>query len=439
MLLATKYLSVFCLALLFFFSCVDKDISTPNVLSENKSCLVEDCVTATNQNIIAEYDLGKSEPINSIVRNKFSSFWSHPIMSQKSLDYGLPAWSLANIHNLSETNVSYYYLPLFHSTSSEVEAIMLITEYKDNYTHLFQLIEKDDISNYPFKSSIDEAEIRNTFQTRINMLAAAQVYVDFNEEIFGYNSDAIVATLPIAVQEDLIRKDVICRVTTYVVTSCQEVRGGQNQEFFISLDCSHSYETVNTCDRTGAINGGGPSGGSSSGPSTGNTGSNTGGSVTTVLNNRCEEDGVGCDDIEDENINTDCISFEYVPHNNVQVAAVRDISLHYFHAQITTGYTGAVNQFYWFDNLYFEFSPYVTPGFAATRTAEMVDAALDEIEDFYGLSYPEEDIFREDFLIVMNRLLGPWGGRVTETNNYGPSLPVNPYVSRYFGNGNCND
>jgi hypothetical protein len=222
-----------------------------------------------------------------------------------------------------------------------------------------------------------------------------------------------------------------------MVTTCQEVRGGANQQYYLYSDCSSSIETSTTCT---TVSGGNPSGPTTT-PGSGSGGSSGGGNgfVITLTTDRCIEDGVGC---EDEF--PDCASWDFVPTYNPYTIAcgVRDLEWFYVYAEIEGTRLRAGTIEGGFDGVvYFEFTgnPLLpTTGAAANLSAAGVEAATQAMRLRFGATPDTDLIMRDAFMEYLNSALFPFGGKVTLTNNHG-TTSVNTYEWGYIPHVDCND
>ncbi len=425
-----KHLAIVLLFSLLFVSC-ETEIPQAIESVSDEFCLENDCVTSKNDNIVYTGDLTKNSDNLNVVRKKFSRFWtnSQPVNTRNL--YGKPAWNLLTIDELSESDISYYYLPMIHEHSDKVEAVVLITLLKNSYTFRFNLLKRGELLSLPLDIETEQIP-RGYFETKIDATAATTFFLEAESKIFGLQDPELLSQLPPKARIPFSdNKDVICTIRTYVVTSCQTTVGGQNNEYYIGTDCSHSIETVTGCT--------GRSGGPTGGPTTGGGGSPGGGNgvVVTTTTDRCAEDGVGC---EDEF--PDCESWVFVPTYNPYTIAcgISKLEWYYVYASFEGARLRAGTITGRFDEVvYFEFTanPFsISPGRAANLSAAGVEAATQAMRLRFGSDPGSNQVMKDAFMEYLNIALALYGGKATLTNNHG-TTSVNPYQWGYIPHIDC--
>lgn len=218
-------------------------------------------------------------------------------------------------------------MPVHKPSSTYIEAVVSILHHLEDGFVTIDYLDRDNITSFPvFATTRLGSKTGDHMSQRYTLEATVFLLSDFDKLLFGAYDMNIVNLLDEETRVALLGKD--CKeVVNYPVYDCQDIVGGENGDIPLYTDCTFAgwVSEVTGTDGVGCGGGNTPP----SGPGTGGTSGGGGGSGPTVgttgpgviiitidpndPNNRCIEDGVGCDEEEEEEdviVQSDSIRFD---------------------------------------------------------------------------------------------------------------------------------
>jgi len=269
------------------------EISPTSNLAE---CFTNDCITDYNK-LIANTDISSKDiSFVSEIQSSLLDFWTQDQITRYVELYGSPAWQLTMKTTVDDTHHKYF-VPFIGIEDDKINALLVFSHNEESGNDWVKLVPRNFVKNYPLKEFVK----KNSEGKLLSMSRefAVSAFTGLEQEIFDVVHHDLYATLPTLSGNGIQLRD--CVVTTrYLVTECWAIYVGDT---FKGVECSYSYETETVgCDgaHTTNTNGNYNSFGTRGLVLGGGAGSGDSSSGTTVDTDRCAEDGIGCDDSDDE-------------------------------------------------------------------------------------------------------------------------------------------
>jgi len=220
---------------------------------------------------------------------------------------GYPAWDALLTVDVSE-DYKHYLVPVYEAISNQVEAVISVIHYLGQGMARIDYLDRDDIdSQISYYDSVLASKFNQELGgSKFTKEALSYIHLSLDYELFGYyDTDALNNTSQEAAQ-DFFAKD--CRITVHYVTETSWFTYNNG----VLVDISSTFVFTSETTISDGVGCGGetpPSGPGSTGTGGGGPTINTNGPGTVIINinpndpnNRCIEDGVECDDEEEEEL-----------------------------------------------------------------------------------------------------------------------------------------
>lgn len=297
---------------MIFFTACETDFAGYEVHSPPDlnllDCLHNDCATGTNSLVEVNSFSKKSEvPLLGIQRAYYGQHATAEHLNRFQSD-GYPAWNALLNTSVSE-NYQHYLVPVYKTTSDKVEAVISVIHYLGYGTARIDYLDRDEIGSFiSFYDSVLSSKHKDSLGgDRYTLEGVASVFLSLDKRLFGEYGADISETLSEEARAVFFAKD--CHVTTHYIQ--ETVWYTYNDGTLVDTDITYTFTSSTTYSDDPEIGCGGgtvPGNPGTGGPNGGGTGGGVipGVSgpgvivITTDPNNRCVEDGVGCEEEEEE-------------------------------------------------------------------------------------------------------------------------------------------
>ena len=285
------------LGVLLFIGCEKEENLDPK-FSLVTDCFTNDCIVGQNS-FVLDHFLNSSNGVAVDYKKEFTkalvSYWQKYQQTDLPEQYGFPVWKSAVLDEVTERSISQLYLPLIKEESRQVEAILVVTAKLSAGEFGFKLLNRSELNSLAKVATPDL--FQRGLSTYFGREAAIAIFVTLDEQLFGTSDLASTPLGPML-------KD--CKTRIYQTTTCWAVYGGTSPDrTLLYTECSVSHSTITSCGGVarGSNSGGRGGGGGGGGGSTSGGSSRGSGREIVVVDrekNRCEEDGVGCEEEDEE-------------------------------------------------------------------------------------------------------------------------------------------
>jgi hypothetical protein len=296
--------------MLFLTACSEEYLTDEAFLpatEQGLACLQSDCATGTNPLVLTSAPRAKSAvPLPGIQRAYLEQYSAEEHLARLQSD-GYPAWDALLTVDVSE-DYRHYLVPVYEATSSQVEAVISIIHYLGQGMARIDYLDRDAIDG---QISYYDSVLASKFQqslggSKFTKEALVYIHLSLDYELFGYYDTDALNNISQEATQDFFAKD--CKITIHYIseTVWYTSAGGE------VIDVSSTYTLTSETTISDGVGCGGttPPGGfvGTSGTNGGGPTNGTNGPGTVVVNNdpnnpnnRCIEDGVGCDEEEEDN------------------------------------------------------------------------------------------------------------------------------------------
>lgn len=287
------------------------DEVAPQEIDNQEGCLFRDCATGTNPDVIVAPTEQKTAIPLLALQQAFMNYYSISTHLQRFNDDGYPAWEAINVKTIG-TAYRHYLVPVYKPSSTHIEAVVSILHHLEGGFATIDYLDRDNITSFPaFTTTRLGSKTGEHMSQQYTLEATVFLLSDFDKLLFGAYDMTVVNLLDEEARTALLGKD--CKeVLNYAIFDCQDVVGGENGDIPLYTECTLAGTGSELTGEDAVGCGGGTP---PSGPGVGTIGSGGGGGVPVSTggpgviiintdpndpNNRCIEDGVGCDEEEEE-------------------------------------------------------------------------------------------------------------------------------------------